>query len=247
MLKSLLRRPSPATVMSAIALFVSLGGVGYAAAHIGSAQIKNNSIRGKDIHNSTITGKDVKNGSLGGADVKESKLGEVPAAAHAESADNAKSADTAASATTAATANLATRASVATSAGNATTANGQRIVKFSGTVADDDPELTLANLGGLRVIGTCPGGDTELRAQNTSGATGTLQSGGGKDNTVAFSNADEEFTTSDTNDIVSGGSGAGTSEALFPSGSVTVLFGFNSSGPASSPDECQYYGRVIYG
>jgi hypothetical protein len=68
-------RPSPALVISLVALFVSLGGVGYAAATIGSAQIKNNSIRGKDIRNSTITGKDVKNSGLTGSDIKNSSLG----------------------------------------------------------------------------------------------------------------------------------------------------------------------------
>jgi hypothetical protein len=64
-------RPSPSMIVAVIALFVSLGGVGYAAAVIGSAQIKNNSVRTEDIHNSTITGKDVKNGSLFRKDVKK--------------------------------------------------------------------------------------------------------------------------------------------------------------------------------
>jgi len=41
--------------MSAVALFVSLGGVGYAAATVGSAQIKNNTILSKDIKNGTLT------------------------------------------------------------------------------------------------------------------------------------------------------------------------------------------------
>jgi hypothetical protein len=54
-----LRGPSPATAMSAIALFVSLGGVGYAAARIGSAQIKDNSVASKDIKNRTIRSKDI--------------------------------------------------------------------------------------------------------------------------------------------------------------------------------------------
>jgi hypothetical protein len=99
-------RPSPALMISLVALFVSLGGVGYAAATIGSSQITNNSVRGKDIRNSTITGKDVKNSGLTGSDVKnsgltgsdvknssltgsdvlESSLGKVPNAAHADDA-----------------------------------------------------------------------------------------------------------------------------------------------------------------
>jgi hypothetical protein len=90
-------RPSPAMAVALLALFVSMGGVGYAAAKIGSAQIKNNSVRGKDIRNSTILGKDVKNSGLTGKDVKadsltgndilESSLGQVPSA---KSADTAK-------------------------------------------------------------------------------------------------------------------------------------------------------------
>ncbi len=61
-------------IVACAALFVALGGVGYAAATIGSAQIKNNSILGKDIRNSTITGKDVKNSGLTGSDIKNSSL-----------------------------------------------------------------------------------------------------------------------------------------------------------------------------
>jgi hypothetical protein len=45
--------------MSVVALFVSLGGVGYAATKIGSAQIKDNSIKSKDIRNRTIASKDL--------------------------------------------------------------------------------------------------------------------------------------------------------------------------------------------
>jgi hypothetical protein len=104
-------KPSPSMVVALIALFVAMGGVGYAAATIGSAQIKNNSIRGKDIRNSSVTGKDVKNSGLTGKDVKnsslsggdvknnsltgndlnESTLGTVPSANSANSANRAGS------------------------------------------------------------------------------------------------------------------------------------------------------------
>ena len=46
-------------VMSAIGLFVALGGVGYAAVKIGSAQITNNSVASRDIKNRTIVSKDI--------------------------------------------------------------------------------------------------------------------------------------------------------------------------------------------
>jgi hypothetical protein len=73
-------RPSPAMVVALIALFVAMGGVGYAAATIGSAQIKNNSVRGKDLKNYSITGKDIKKDGIGGVTVMESRLGTVPTA-----------------------------------------------------------------------------------------------------------------------------------------------------------------------
>ena len=97
-------------MISCIALFVSLGGVGYAAATIGSAQIKNNAVQGKDIKNSSVTGKDIKTGSVSGSDlkndgvtgtdVKESTLGQVPSAGQATTAANATHATTADTATT---------------------------------------------------------------------------------------------------------------------------------------------------
>src|SRR3954447_2901996 len=101
-------RPSPATVLASIALFVSLGGVSYGVAtgSINSREIKNNTIRGKDIRNNQVSssdlrnnsarGRDVRNGSLTGADVGndkltgsdvlESSLGTVPNASSATTA-----------------------------------------------------------------------------------------------------------------------------------------------------------------
>jgi hypothetical protein len=88
--------PSPAMAVAVVSLFVALGGVGYAAATIGSAQIKNNSIRGKDIKNRTIGSKDIKKNGLGGTNIKESKLGKVPSASTADAAGTAGTAGNAA-------------------------------------------------------------------------------------------------------------------------------------------------------
>jgi hypothetical protein len=99
------RRPSPAMVIALVALFASLGGVGYAATKVGSKQIANNSIKSADVRNNSIAGKDVRNNSLTGKDVKgltgadinESKLGSVPTATLAEGAVNAGRASSAGS------------------------------------------------------------------------------------------------------------------------------------------------------
>ena len=49
----LVKRPTHPTIVAYLALFVALGGTAYAAATIGSAEIKDNSIRGKDIRRDT--------------------------------------------------------------------------------------------------------------------------------------------------------------------------------------------------
>ncbi|HEY1357340.1 MAG TPA: hypothetical protein VGF21_03455 [Thermoleophilaceae bacterium] len=68
------RLPSPSLAISLLALFVSLGGVGYAAATIGTSQIKNGAVTGRKIHNSTIKSRDVRKNSLGPHAIAESKL-----------------------------------------------------------------------------------------------------------------------------------------------------------------------------
>jgi hypothetical protein len=83
-----------ANVMATIALFVALGGTGYAAAKI----------NGKQIKKGTIAGEKLKRNTLGGGQVNESKLGKVPRAARADSATSADTAASAAAATTAANA-----------------------------------------------------------------------------------------------------------------------------------------------
>lgn len=51
--------PSASMIVACLALFVALGGVGYAAATINSAQIQNNAIKSVDIKNRGIAKKDL--------------------------------------------------------------------------------------------------------------------------------------------------------------------------------------------
>jgi hypothetical protein len=95
------RRPSASLVIACLALFVALGGVGYAAATIGSSSIIDNSIKSKDVRNNDLRGKDVRTNTLKGADVDESSLGQVPSAANADSAATAAHATNADNATNA--------------------------------------------------------------------------------------------------------------------------------------------------
>ena len=98
------RRPSASLVIACLALFVALGGVGYAAATIGSGAVIDNSLKSKDVRNNDLRGKDVRTNTLKGADVDESSLGKVPSAANADSAVTSAHAATADNATNAANA-----------------------------------------------------------------------------------------------------------------------------------------------
>lgn len=76
--------PSPALVLSLIALFVSLGGTGYAAIKITGKDVADSSLTGSDVKNESLTRKDVK--GLGTRDIvdasllaKDFKTGELPA------------------------------------------------------------------------------------------------------------------------------------------------------------------------
>jgi hypothetical protein len=70
-LKSLMsRRPSAAIVISSAALFMSLGGVGYAAISIpnnsvGTAQLRNNAVTNSKIKNNAVSYKKIDPGSVG--------------------------------------------------------------------------------------------------------------------------------------------------------------------------------------
>jgi hypothetical protein len=77
-----------ANVVATLALFVALGGSSYAISQIGSRQVKDRSLRGRDLHRDTVTGKEV----------RESSLGTVPSAQSAATASIATAASQAANA-----------------------------------------------------------------------------------------------------------------------------------------------------
>lgn len=84
------RSPSPALVISIVALFVALGGTSYAAVKL----------NGKNIKKGTVAGKALKKNTLTGTQIKESKLAKVPKAAFADAAANADNAGSAGNAQT---------------------------------------------------------------------------------------------------------------------------------------------------
>ncbi|HEY5052524.1 MAG TPA: hypothetical protein VII45_03850 [Solirubrobacterales bacterium] len=99
------RRPSPALLISLIALFVALGGTVYAAGKISGSAIKVKSLPGNRLRLGSVPGNRLKPGaiaanrlqpnSIGGAQIDEATLGQMPSAAHADNADSANDAQTA--------------------------------------------------------------------------------------------------------------------------------------------------------
>jgi hypothetical protein len=167
-------RPSPALVISVVALFVSLSGVSYGVAtgfidsreirnneirsldirnnEVRTRDLRNNDIRGIDIRNSTVQGRDIALNTVTGEDVREDSLQKVPSALLADSA---------------------------TSATNATTADGVKTLKIipATTLAVGVQPVTLATHGPLTLSGECATGEiarlTVSTTENDSAATGT--------------------------------------------------------------------------
>jgi hypothetical protein len=59
-----LKTPSPALVISVIALVMAMAGTGYAAFKVGTKNIKNGAVTTKKLHNGAVTTKKIKNGAV---------------------------------------------------------------------------------------------------------------------------------------------------------------------------------------
>jgi len=69
------RRPSPALVISLIALFVALGSGAYAASKIGTKDIKDEAVTGKKLAKDAVKSSKTKDGGLKGKDLKDETVG----------------------------------------------------------------------------------------------------------------------------------------------------------------------------
>jgi len=93
-----MRRPSPALIISIIALCAALVGSAYAAGlgknSVGTKQLKKKAVTTGKIANNAVTGAKVKNGSLSSQDINLSQLGTVPNATNAQNAQDARTVNT---------------------------------------------------------------------------------------------------------------------------------------------------------
>jgi len=74
-----MKNPSAATVIATLALFVALGGTGYAAValapnSVGSAQIKDGAVQSSDIKDGAVSSDDIANGAIGSDDIKSGSI-----------------------------------------------------------------------------------------------------------------------------------------------------------------------------
>jgi hypothetical protein len=123
-----LRRQGPAVVVAVVALVAALGGTVYAAGKINGHAVKVKSLPGNRLAMASVPGNRLKPGAIKGAQlapgsitgvqIDMESLGQVPAAAHAETAQSAED---------------AIRAQEAVSADNARTVNGYEAACELGT------------------------------------------------------------------------------------------------------------------
>jgi hypothetical protein len=158
--KSILRgRPSPALVISMIALFVSLSGVSYGVAtgFIDSREIKNNEIRSLDIRNNEVRTRDLRNNEVRGIDIRNSTVQGRDIALNTVTGEDVKE-DTLQKVPSALLADTAT---------SATSAEGVATLKIipRTTMAKGAPDITLATHGSLTLKGRCIDSSGATRAE----------------------------------------------------------------------------------
>lgn len=233
-------RPSPALVVSMIALFVSLSGVSYGVAtgFIDSREIKNNEIRsldirnnevrtrdlrnneirGIDIRNSTVQGRDIALNTVTGEDVREDTLGKVPSATSADTASSASSAD---------------------SVGGV----ALRRISYSGEVGSAFVEVL--NLGGLRLEARCVGGgppSLEVRANPVAAQNSEVSS-----DFPGFESDNLDFDPGDDTLVVGTAAASGSGLIAFAGSdsSVVTVTAFTReelNGVRGTANDCGFFG-----
>ena len=187
-----IKAPSPALVVALIALFVSIGGVGYAASQIGTNDIKNGAVTAKKLHKKAVRSKKIKKEAvktgkirdlavttdkLGDQAVTTDKLGNESVNADklgADSVTTGKVVDGAIAATKLGTivkrVGSVTVANNTTGTANATCLPGERLISGGGGFlgGETDAEVSFSGQVG-------DPGNWRVHARNMSGAPKTLE------------------------------------------------------------------------
>jgi hypothetical protein len=238
-MRSFLRqRLTYANVMSSLAVFLVLGGAtAYAAAKIGSNDLKAGAVKTNKIakeavttakvRNNAINGAKVRDGSLTGADVNAATLGTVPKAAEATTAQSAAKAN---------------------SAQNANTVNRQAVVSFFKEVPAGTGPVTALEFGGIRIAVSCDAGlKSSLEAIKVWSQAATARVATIEETNEAHGNGYESFVIPNALNLTNGKLlGNGELEVAFVSGVVTsVDFAWRNDGFNAA--SCRVFGHATSG
>ena len=227
MFKRRFRLPSPALVISMVALSLVLGGTAVAA--------------------STATHGDKK------ADIKLiKKLAPSLSVKHAKTANNATnavkatnavSATHATSADSATNATNATHATTADTATNATTVGGKKVQQFFSSLPTGTGSTTIVNVDGVTLKGSCDGGNNpHLTVENDSGQGAYL---GGYSGSGGIGNLNNGTFTTTPVDLTGGTNGGGVFTVELANG-VVVSVQFAGTGfLGGTGTHCRFGGSVI--
>jgi hypothetical protein len=201
--KSILRRrPSPALVISIIALFVALGGVsyGFATGSIDSREIKNNDVRTRDLRNNDIRTRDLRNNDIRtrdlrnnevrGLDIRNSTVQGRDLALNTLTGDDIDESRLG-KVPSATSADNATRA---TTADSAQSLSGLRMVPIKHRSGNTAGQVIL-DAAGLQLVVSCLGGDEDVRARTTvAGSEIAVTSASAANADSDEQNSDDSFT-----------------------------------------------------
>lgn len=246
-----MRRPSPALVLAAIAVVLSVGGSAVAARLVGSRDVRDDSLTTRDIKDRSLTGTDIKSNSLtgrvvsglsgrdvisdglDGTDIDEGSLQTVGSARRADTAQNAGRADSAARADT------------------ATTLNGVRVQRIHYARPVNTETTTVLDLGGLELHVRCTGaGVASVTATTaTTGFVRVTTTAKPADAAVPAYGEDDDFRPADSFDVLPGANDDVTGSLTYVAGDggvVTTTFLVEGGVPPNRGFACLFAGTATY-
>jgi hypothetical protein len=214
------RTPSPALVISILALIVAFSGGGQAIAGQ-TAQIAK-LINGKSIKKGSIPASRIKKDSLTGTQINEAKLAKVPAAVHADSATTADSASSVAGTTV-------------------------KAFNFSSTAASTSQEI--GTFAGFKVVASCDGSkEPHLTVQNNGTTKGEFLTNNINQSGAANNFTQWSYVPSNTQDSILNTHGTATFTAARVDGGVLTghIFYDNDASYGGSLAGCTVAGSLTW-
>jgi hypothetical protein len=260
--KSILRkRPSPAMVISLIALFVSLSGVSYGVAtgfidsreilnnQVGTRDLRNNDVRTRDMRNNDFRTLDIRNNEVRGRDIRNSTVQGRDVALDTLSGDDVKESELGKVASAAA----ADRAASAASATTAGSVGGMTIKKFFAKVPVGTSDSVIFRGQGFVLLGGCSATNASLMLNGVAGAPETNVIFEGSDGTTGggsqIGDSDSDLDPADNFSLIAGEPrGTGTAVVSTSAGVVsTIVYGAMEAPAFQDENVCALRGTVTSG